>query len=201
MKLLVGVSGASGGAYAVALLRESARLGCRLDAVVSRWGAEVLRRECGLGPEDFPSVRFYDSDDMAAPPASGSVLYDGMVILPCSMHTLACAARGLSFNLLQRAAGVMLKEKRALVLVPRETPLSVIHLENMLTLARAGAVILPASPGFYHKPRDLDALVKQMAGKVLSVLGLEQELFTAWSAPDDQCRVPHKNAVSRAFQS
>jgi 4-hydroxy-3-polyprenylbenzoate decarboxylase len=181
MKLLVGVSGASGGAYAVALLREAARLDCEVHAVFSRWGAEVLRFECGLGPEDFPGVGLYDPDDMSAPPASGSALYDGMIVLPCSMHTLACLARGLSFNLLQRAAGVMLKEKRRLVLVPRESPLSVVHLENMLALARAGALILPASPGFYHKPRDLDALVNQVAGKALNALGLDQHLFPAWS--------------------
>jgi 4-hydroxy-3-polyprenylbenzoate decarboxylase len=154
--------------------------------VFSRWGAEVLRLECGFGPEDFPGVRFHDPDDMSAPPASGSTLYDGMVILPCSMHTLACTAHGMSFNLLQRAAGVMLKEKRPLVLVPRETPLSVVHLENMLALARAGAVILPASPAFYHKPRDLDALINQTAGKVLNTLGLKQDLFPAWSAPEAQ---------------
>ncbi|MDR1686287.1 MAG: UbiX family flavin prenyltransferase [Desulfovibrio sp.] len=188
MKLLVGVSGASGSAYAVALLREAVRLGCDVHAVFSRWGAEVLRLECGLDPEDFPDVDLHDPDEMSAPPASGSTLYDGMVILPCSMHTLACTAHGMSFNLLQRAAGVMLKEKRTLVLVPRETPLSVVHLENMLTLARAGALILPASPAFYHKPRDLNALVNQVAGKVLNALGLQQDLFPAWSAPEGRSR-------------
>ncbi|MDR2605576.1 MAG: UbiX family flavin prenyltransferase [Desulfovibrio sp.] len=186
MKLLIGISGASGGAYAVALLKEAVRLGCEVHAVFSRWGAEVLRLECGLGPEDFTGVRLHDPDDMSAPPASGSTLYDGMVILPCSMHTLACAAHGMSFNLLQRAAGVMLKEKRPLVLVPRETPLSVVHLENMLALARAGALILPASPAFYHKPRDVDALIHHVAGKVLNALGLEQNLFPAWSAPEER---------------
>jgi 4-hydroxy-3-polyprenylbenzoate decarboxylase len=188
MKLLIGVSGASGGAYAVALLREATRLGCDVHAVFSRWGAEVMRLECGLGPEDFPGVSLHDPDDMSAPPAGGSARYDGMVILPCSMHTLACTAHGMSFNLLQRAAGVMLKEKRPLVLVPRETPLSVVHLENMLTLARAGALILPASPGFYHKPRDLDTLINQMAGKVLNALGLKQDLLPVWSGPEEQVR-------------
>jgi 4-hydroxy-3-polyprenylbenzoate decarboxylase len=190
MKLLIGVSGASGGAYAAALLRETTRLGCEVHAVFSRWGAEVLRLECGLGPEDFPGVRLYDPEDMAAPPASGSTLYDGMVVLPCSMHTLACAAHGLSCNLLQRAAGVMLKEKRPLVLVPRETPLSVVHLENMLILARAGALILPASPAFYHKPDTLDALINQMTGKVLNALGLEQSLLPAWSTTKERMPVP-----------
>jgi 4-hydroxy-3-polyprenylbenzoate decarboxylase len=157
-----------------------------VHAVFSHWGAEVLRLECDRGPEDFPGVRFHDPDDMSAQPASGSTLYDSMVILPCSMHTLACTAHGMSFNLLQRAAGVMLKEKRPLVLVPRETPLSVIHLENMLALARAGALILPASPACYHKPRELDALINQVAGKVLNVLGLKQNLFPVWSATGER---------------
>ncbi|MDR1490114.1 MAG: UbiX family flavin prenyltransferase [Desulfovibrio sp.] len=183
MKILVGISGASGGIYAVELLRELVRQGRETEAVFTPWGEKVMRHECGLGPEDFPGVTFHAPDNMFAGPASGSNAFDHMVIVPCSMHTLACAAHGLSGNLAQRCAGVMLKERRNLILVPRETPLSAIHLENMLILAKAGAVILPAAPAFYHNPQSMGDLVRHVVGKILEAMCLTQTLFPAWREP------------------
>lgn len=122
----------------------------------------------------------YEYSDVAAGPASGSFKTDGMAVIPCSMKTLAGIALGYTENLLTRAAIATLKENRRLVLVPRETPLSIIHIQNMLRLARAGAVILPAMPGFYHRPKTVTQLVDHVVGKVLDVLNIEHELYERW---------------------
>ena len=146
--------------------------------------AEInLKLETGLSRNKLKKLadHFYQVNDLSAPIASGSFLVDGMAVVPCSMRTLAAIANGYTDNLIARAADVSLKERRTLVLVPRETPLNQIHLKNMLTLARAGAVILPASPGFYHSPKTINDLVDHVVGKVMDALHIEHKLFKRWA--------------------
>jgi polyprenyl P-hydroxybenzoate and phenylacrylic acid decarboxylases len=182
VRVIVGITGASGAVYGWRLLDALSRAGCEVHTIVSGPGWAVLGQECGVGRHEVAGRvnRLYACDDTGAAPASGSFQADAMVIAPCSMRTLAAVAGGLADNLLTRAADVTVKEGRPLVLVPRETPLSAIHLENMLKLARIGVRIVPACPGFYHNPRDLAALVDMMVGKVLDVLGLDHDLFPRW---------------------
>ncbi len=182
MKIIVGITGASGAVYGWRLLEVLRQAGCEVHTVVSENGWTVLRHECGVGRADVAGrvFRLYDADDTGAAPASGSFKADAMAVAPCSMRTLAAIANGLADNLLTRAADVTIKEGRRLVLVPRETPLSAIHLENMLKLARLGVRIVPASPGFYHNPQDIAALVDMMVGKACDSLGVEHDLFKRW---------------------
>jgi 4-hydroxy-3-polyprenylbenzoate decarboxylase len=140
----------------------------------------ALRERVGASAWDAV-VTTYDDADRGAPPASGSARSAGMVICPCSMGTLAAIAAGTSRSLVERAADVTLKERRPLVLVPRETPLGVIHLENMLRVSRAGAVVLPASPGFYHRPSRIDELVDFVVARVLDHLGVAHSLSRRWA--------------------
>ncbi|MBI1395664.1 MAG: UbiX family flavin prenyltransferase [Betaproteobacteria bacterium] len=128
-------------------------------------------------------LRVFGRDDWYAPPASGSSAPDALVVCPCSMGTLAAIAGGLSDNLIERAADVVLKERRTLVLVPRETPFSTLHLENMLRLSRNGAVILPANPGFYHRPESIEGLVDFVVARILDQIGIEQDLVGRWGEP------------------
>lgn len=196
--VLLGITGASGSVYGLRLCEELLRQGRRVLITASRPGIGVVEEETGFnlsGGEDEVSARlrdhfgapadrlsFYRDDNLFAPPASGSAAPDAMVVAPCSMGTLARIAAGFSGTLLERCADVMLKEGRPLILVPRETPLSAIHLENMLKLARLGVRIVPAMPAFYQKPQTMDDLVAFMVGKVLDTLGVEHELFTRWGA-------------------
>ena len=184
LPVVFALTGASGAPYAVRLLRALAELRRETWLIVSSHGFRLLRTEsdvhdlaglrAAVGAEAFDaSVRVYDDGDRGAAPASGSVRTAGMVICPCSMGTLASVAAGTSRSLVERAADVTLKERRPLVVVPRETPLSAIHLENMLRLARAGAVVLPAAPGFYHRPASIDALVDFIVARILDQLGVE----------------------------
>ncbi len=195
----IGVSGGSGAPYARRLLQVLLEAGHEVKLVVTESGERVLAVEMGLRlegplaerteqwrsflgrPAGDPSLELFHSRDMAAPIASGSFPTSGMVVIPCSMGTLARIAAGVSSTLVERAADVTLKERRPLVLVPRETPLNEIHLENMLRLRRAGADILPAAPGFYHRPRTIDDLVDFIVGRVLDRLGVESHLFQRWS--------------------
>ncbi len=197
------VTGASGAPYALRVLEALLRGGHTVHAVVTDAGARILTLETDLRPGRTPRetaacleayvrerarargdvpgmLRVYAPDNVAAPVASGSFACAGMVVVPCSMGTLGRIASGISSNLVERAADVMLKERRPLVLVPRETPLSDIHLENMLRLRRAGADILPAMPGFYHRPRTIDDLVDMIAGRVLDRLGIANALAPRW---------------------
>ena len=184
------VTGASGAPYAVALLRALIELGVPIRLIVSETGWRLLAEEADAPDAaalrartgDWSRVVLFSDDDRGATPASGSAPSRGMVVCPCSMGTLASIAQGTTRSLIERAADVTLKERRPLVLVPRETPYSVIHLENMLRLARAGAVVLPASPGFYHRPRTIDDLVDFVVARVLSHLGLEHGLGPRWRA-------------------
>ena len=181
-KLIVGITGASGSVYAVRLIDVLRECGIEVHAVITDSGQRVLDYECGVTMEEF-SRRvdvLYPNADVGAAIASGSFRMDAMVILPCSMKTAGAIAHGVTDDLLTRAADVTLKEGRRLLLVPRETPMHEIHLENLLRLARAGAVIMPAAPGFYHRPETLDDLVNMMVGKILDRLGIEAELFARW---------------------
>jgi 4-hydroxy-3-polyprenylbenzoate decarboxylase len=199
-RFFVGLTGASGHAYAQALLRALVRAGHDVDCSITAAGCKVLRHELGidagehgerlgaalpgwLGPEVARHVRAFDASAVEAPPSSGTALTGGVILCPCSMGTLARVAVGFSSNLVERAADVALKEQRTLVLVPREAPLSQIHLENLLRLARLGAVILPASPGFYHRPKSVDDLVGHVVGKILDRLGVEHAIGARWQGP------------------
>lgn len=183
--LLVGVSGASGIPLALHLLRHCRALpGLSVRLIISRGAEAVMRAEGQLLPETLHALAdaVFDPDDMAAPPASGSWPHDGMIIAPCSMNTLGALAAGLTANLLQRAGDVCLKERRPLVLVTRESPLSRIHLRNMLSLQEAGAVIMPFSPGFYLHPRSLDEMLNQFCGRILDQVRIDHSLGR-WGCP------------------
>ena len=196
-RFFVGLTGASGHAYAAGLVRALVASGHEVDLSVTEAGAKVLRHELGvdagvrgekleaalpawLGADAGRRVRAFPSDAIEAPASSGTSLVGGAILCPCSMGTLARVAAGFSSNLVERAADVALKEGRKLVLVPRETPLSQVHLENLLRLARLGAVVLPAMPGFYHRPRTVDDLVDHVVGKILDRLGVEHALGRRW---------------------
>ena len=193
MRVFLGITGASGAPYAARLLESLAAADCEIGVCASRAGVEVLATElygdARLAPDETlqrllehagGSATLYDPQDWRAPYASGSAKVDAYVICPCSMGTLGTIASGAMQNLIHRAASVALKEERKLVLVPRETPLSAIHLENMLTLKRAGATILFAAPGFYHGAETVDDLVDFVVGRCLDLLGLENALVKRW---------------------
>ncbi len=183
MKLVLGISGASGAPYARRLLTHlrQPELAHRVsvELVLSRTAAQVWAHECGGHPRDldFP---VWDGRDYAAPFASGSAGYDAMLVLPASMSCIARIAHGISDDLLTRAADVMLKERRKLVVVPREAPYSVIHLENMLAITRAGAIVLPASPSFYARPTSLEEAMDSVLARVLDHLGVPAALSQRW---------------------
>ena len=192
-RLIVGVTGASGALYAVRLVELAVRAGREVRLVVTRAGRLVLADEAGLaGTAEAPDfstmwpkqvlahVRYTPAERLDAPPASGSFDAEAVVVIPCTMNTAAAVAHGLSANLVQRAAYVALKEGRPLVLVPRETPMTAMDLENLARLARAGAAVIPAMPGFYHRPRSVADLVDFVVAKVLGHLGIEHDLRVAW---------------------
>jgi 4-hydroxy-3-polyprenylbenzoate decarboxylase len=189
--LVVAITGASGAPYALKLLESLIAAKRSLWLIVSDHGKRLLSTETDLS--DVPSMRvrfgakawdrlvtLFDDEDRGASPASGSARSAGMVICPCSMGTLSAIAAGSSRSLVERAADVALKEQRKLVLVTRETPLSEIHLRNMLRVTRAGAVVLPASPAFYHRPTEIDDLVSFVVARVLDQLGVEHDLARRW---------------------
>jgi 4-hydroxy-3-polyprenylbenzoate decarboxylase len=179
MRYIVAITGCSGIRYGIRLLEE---LEGEKELIVSEMGKKVLEQETDLGYEDMDSLAddVYEDDDLFAPPASGTHKVDAMIICPCSQSTVAKLASGLSDSLITRAASVTMKEHRKLILVPRETPLNEIMLENELRLARAGAVILPASPAFYEEPKGLEDMIDFVVGKVLDQLGQEHDLFKRW---------------------
>ena len=185
MRLVVGISGASGAIYGVRALEVLKKLRVESHLVVTDAAMETIRMETGLKPKSVEALatRSHRIGEMASALASGSFLTDGMLVIPCSMKTLAGVATGYSDNLLLRAADVTLKERRRLVLVVRETPLSLIHIENMAAVTRAGALVLPAMPAFYHKPKTVDDLVDQVVGKALSAVGVENDILKSWKGP------------------
>ncbi len=181
-QLIVAITGASGAAYARLLLHTLSGADVHIHLVASQAGRLVYGLEIGTPLEDdLPSeVSLYDPNDFTAPFASGSFSSEGMVIVPCSMGTMGAIASGISQNLIHRAADVCLKERRRLVLVPRETPLNAIHLQNMLRVSRAGGIILPAMPGFYHQPRKIDDLVRFVVARVIEQFHMPQNLLPPW---------------------
>jgi len=182
-RIVLAATGASGLPYAVSLARTLASdPAIELHLIVSEAAKKVLALESDLPLASLTSLAHacYGQSDLDAGPASGSWRHGGMVVCPCSMASLAAIAHGLGTNLIHRAADVTLKEGRRLVLVPRESPLSEIHLKNMLAARQAGAVILPPCPGFYHRPTSIDDLVNFVVARVLTALGIEQQLVTGW---------------------
>lgn len=194
-QIVVAITGASGSIYGLRLVEELLRSGCRVTLLLSKSGLEVLRFETGLEwqgsaaelqqqmREHFgagEALRHFAASDLFAPVASGSSAPDAVVIAPCSMGTAGRIAAGISDNLIERVADVALKERRELLLLPRETPLNQIHLQNLLRLSQAGAQIVPAMPAFYHRPATLADLVDFMVGKLLDCLRIEHQLFPRW---------------------
>ena len=192
--IVFAITGASGAPYAVGLLRALVDAKRPVQLIVSQHGWRLLNTETEMADLDALRsetggkkwkglVEVFDDGDRGAAPASGSALTAGMVICPCSMGTLASIAAGTSRSLVERAADVTLKERRPLILVTRETPLSAIHIENMLRLTHAGAVVMPAAPGFYHRPASIDDLVDFMVARVLDHLGVEHSIGRRWASP------------------
>jgi len=198
--VVLAITGASGSLYGLRLGGELLKAGYRLTILISRTGFDVIRHETGLDwqaseaevadrlklyfDDRGKQLEYYAEDNLFAPVASGSSAPDAMVICPCTMGTLSRIACGNSGNLLERCADVVLKERRNLVVVPRETPLNEIHLENMLRLSRMGARIVPAMPAFYHKPESVEDLVNFVVGKALDALGVEHNLYRRWEDVD-----------------
>ncbi|NYZ79205.1 UbiX family flavin prenyltransferase [Candidatus Micrarchaeota archaeon] len=184
MKIILALTGASGIPIGIRLAEVLKRE--ELSIVVSENAKKVIEYEVGDAKKALAELggygKIYDEAEIDAPPASGSALFDTMVVCPCSMKTLSAIANGYCHNLITRSADVMLKEGRKLILVPRETPVSAIHLENMLKLSRLGVVILPASPAFYHKPKKIEDMVDFVVGKILDSLRIENKLYKRWNA-------------------
>ena len=191
-RVTVGITGASGAIYALRTIRAFIFADVQVDLVVSETGWMLLRDEGGFGGKrvdlvsflqdqyDGGNIRLHQEGDFAAPIASGSVQSRGMVIVPCAMKYLSGVANGASSNLIERAADVVLKERRTLVIVPRETPMNLIHLRNQVSAAEAGATILPANPAFYQKPKTFEDLADFIAGRILTLFGLEHDLYPSW---------------------
>lgn len=184
MRIVVGISGASGAIYGITILKYLNLCNIETHLIMSRWAHRTIELETDHTPEQVSALahRFYRADDMGAAVASGSFAHSGMIVAPCSMKSLAAIACGYSDNLIARAADVTIKEGRRLVLLPRETPLSAIHLENMLKLARTGVVIMPPVPALYHRPGTVEEVINQSAGRALDLLGIENNLFRRWGS-------------------
>lgn len=187
-RYIIALTGASGIAYGLGLIEQLLQGEHEVHLVVSEPAALVLHQEMdwqhdgpleGLLRAYLPpgNLYYYNNSDIGARIASGSFVTEAMVIIPCTMSTLAAVANGLSNNLIERSADVMLKEQRPLILVPRETPLSAVHLRNMLTLAELGVAIVPAMPAFYHRPQSVEEIINFMVGKVLDVLKIPHQIF------------------------
>ncbi|MDR3602108.1 MAG: UbiX family flavin prenyltransferase [Desulfosporosinus sp.] len=181
-RMIIGLTGASGSIYALTLINALVVLGWQVELVMSATGEKVLTYETGIERTTFSeNVHIHENTNLFSSLASGSYRVSGMVVIPCSMNTLGLMATGTGDHLLARAAQVTLKERRPLVVVPREMPYNIIHLENMLRLARAGATIMPASPGFYHHPKEMQDLIDHVAGKVLDQFEIEHTLYQRWN--------------------
>ena len=209
-KLAVMWSGGSGIAYGIRLVEALLQAGCEVHLAATAAAFRVLRHEAGIAldpatgdlaglfaPELRGHLRVHARDAVEAAPSSGSAGIEAVVVCPCSMGTLARIAHGFSSNLVERAADVAIKEGRRLVVVPRETPLSTIHLQNMLDLARLGVVVLPAMPGFYHRPQTVQDLVDFVVGKVLDRLGVEHAVVRRWQTPQPAPATPYDEDEER----
>ena len=181
-KIVIGFSGASGIIYGIRLLEVLHSINIQTYLIISEWAKKNIVIETPKTLEYVKSLSSvnYDNSKLDASVSSGSFLHDGMVIVPCSMKSLSSIANGYDDTLISRAASVTLKESRKLILVPRETPLSRIHLENLIKVQEAGAIVLPAMPGFYHNPSSIDQIVDHLVGKILDQLKIKHELFKRW---------------------
>jgi 4-hydroxy-3-polyprenylbenzoate decarboxylase len=181
-KIVIGFSGASGIIYGIRLIEVLHSINIETYLIISEWAKKNIEIETDKTLEYVKSLSSvnYDNFRLDASVSSGSFLHDGMVIVPCSMKSLSSIANGYDDTLISRAASVTLKESRKLIIVPRETPLSRIHLENMIKLQQAGAIILPAMPGFYHNPSTIEEIVDHLVGKILDQLNIKHELFKRW---------------------
>lgn len=182
MKTVVCITGASGSAYGVRLLTA---LPGKKSVIVSEDGARIAKEETGMGLAEIAALadESFDNDDLEAPIASGSSRFDAMVIAPCSASTMSKIACGIADNLITRTASVALKERRRLLLLLRETPLSLIHIQNIERLTLAGAIVMPACPGFYPRPESVEDIVDFVVGRVLDQLGVENSLYARWDGP------------------
>ncbi len=182
-RVLVCLTGASGAIYGVRLLRALNAEGYEVHLIVSKWGEETLKYETGMTSEELSKYAdfTYSENDLAAGPASGSFPLDAMVVIPCSMKTLAGIAHGYAENLVARAADCSLKERRRLILVPRESPLNLIHIRNMAAVTEAGAIVIPSSPAFWAKPKTIEELVDSVVERVLSHLGISKDSAAKWT--------------------
>ncbi len=188
-RYVIGITGASGTIYGLKTVESFLAMGAEVHLIVTPMGTEVMYYETGFQLTEWVEAKkkeyknqliLEDYQNLFAGPASGSYDCDGVILVPCSMSTLGELGNGITKNLMTRAADVALKQKRPLVIVPRETPLSTIHLENMLTLSKAGAYILPAMPGFYQKPEAIEDMVDFMVGKILDCLNIKNKLYDHW---------------------
>ena len=197
-RLVVAVTGASGAIYAVRFLRQAARHYDAVYVMLSGNAPAVFQTEIGgrltppfsareyLGDDaSWDNIHFLDRSDYFTPPASGSFVHEGMVVIPCSLGTLGRIAHGISNDLTTRAADVCLKERRKLILVARDTPLNLIQLRNMVAVTEAGAIVLPAAPAFYHQPKTMEDLVDTVVARVLQNLGIDQDLQPQWAVDED----------------
>ncbi len=200
-KYIVGITGASGSIYADRLIRQLLKAGQKVVLTITEAGARVLQQELGLNlggkntrseAEDYlksfflpenteGSLEYYEIGNIGAPIASGSYKVDGMIVIPCTMATVSAIAHGASRNLLERAADVMMKERRTLIVVPRETPFNTIHLQNLLTLSQCNVQIIPAAPSFYHRPQTIEELADFFVGRIMDQLGINNDLVKRWS--------------------
>jgi 4-hydroxy-3-polyprenylbenzoate decarboxylase len=196
LKLIVGMTGATGAVLGIRCLQALRSLQVETHLVLSQWARATIEMETGYSVRDVHALadHVYGVRDQAAPISSGSFRTDGMLIVPCSMKTLAAVRAGYGESLIARAADVTLKERKPLVLVPRETPLSVIHLENMLALARMGVVMAPPVPAFYHRPASVADIVDHTVARVLDQLGLELPGVSRWPGPGQRTASPLSQA-------
>ncbi|MBV8488185.1 MAG: UbiX family flavin prenyltransferase [Planctomycetaceae bacterium] len=210
--LVVAMTGASGAGYAIRLVQTLCRLGRTVHFTISPSGAHVLAQETGpslslkrfdpapLGDLAPGRLVYHHHADFTAGIASGSFLTSGMVVIPCSMSTLGAIAGGVTSNLITRAADVHLKERRKLILVPRETPLSLIHLENMAQVTRAGAIVLPAAPGWYHQPRRLEDLLDFIVARICDQLGIPNHLINRWGSQEKRIETDDSAAAAHTSE-
>ena len=181
MNIIVAITGASGAVYSVRLIEELYK-NHKIFLIASKEAKKILKYETGYEVEQLKKMatEYYEEDDMESKLASGSFSCDAMIVVPCSVKTMAAIANGFAFNLIARAAICCLKEGKKLIVVPRETPLDLITLRNMVRLREAGAVVLAAMPAFYYKPRSIDDMVNFIVGKILEQLGIEHDLYERW---------------------
>ena len=179
MKFIIAVTGASGAIYAIKLI-EMLKDRHDLHIIISNGAKKIIKSEMNISIENLKISNIYEINDLSAPLASGTFLHDGMVIIPASMKTIAAIAHGLADNLITRAADCTLKENRTLIVVPRETPLNLIHLRNLVSLKEAGAIIMPAAPAFWHKPKTIEDLVVQFVQRIAEKLGVDIPDIIRW---------------------